>query len=76
MLKKMILASAVSMILAGAMVTVAPAPAEAGVFKCREMAKEKFPDDRKARKAYKKSCKAEHKAYKKAHKKGLLGLRS
>jgi hypothetical protein len=74
MLKKMILAAAVPLILAGAMVTVTPAPADAGT--CRTLAKEKFPDDRKARKAYKKSCKAEHKAYKKTNKKGLLGLRS
>jgi hypothetical protein len=70
-----ILASTASLILAGAAATITPAPAEAGTLKCRAMAKEKFPDDRKARKAYKKSCKAEHKAYKKAHKKGLLGLR-
>jgi hypothetical protein len=67
MLKKMILASAVALILAGTMVTVTPAPAEAGT--CKTLAKAKFPDDRKARKAYKKACKAE----KKAHKNGLLG---
>ena len=68
MLKKVFLAAAMSLVIAGATMTAAPATAEAGSG-CHKAAKAKYPDDRKARHAYKKACKAEHKANKKAHKK-------
>jgi len=71
MLKKVFLAAAASLILAGATMTMAPIPAQAGSG-CHKAAKAEYPDDRKARKAYRKDCKAHHKAYKKAHKKHHL----
>ena len=62
MLKKVFLAAAAAMILAGATVTMAPAPAQAGKSGCHKAAKAKYPHDRKARKAYRKACKADFKA--------------
>ncbi|MGH6865236.1 MAG: hypothetical protein ACREDO_03450 [Methyloceanibacter sp.] len=72
MLKKVFLAGAASLILAGAALTTVPAPAEARS-DCHKMAKAQFPDDRKARHAYKKDCKTQHNAMTKAEKTGLLG---
>jgi hypothetical protein len=66
MLKKVFLAAAAATILAGATVTMAPAPAQAFKSGCHKAAKAQYPHDRKARKAYKKACKAEYKASKKA----------
>jgi hypothetical protein len=54
MLKKMCLAAAASLILAGAALT-APVPASAT--SCKEAAKMQYPDDRKTRRAYHKECK-------------------
>ncbi|MGZ9103936.1 MAG: hypothetical protein ACXW3Y_13845 [Rhodoplanes sp.] len=71
MLKKVFLAAAMSLVMAGATMIAAPAPAQA-FSGCHKAAKEMYPHDRKARKAYKKHCKAVHKAYKKAHKKHRL----
>jgi hypothetical protein len=71
MLKKVFLAAAASLILAGATMTAAPAPAQA-FSGCHKAAKAMYPDDRKARRAYEKDCKAKHKAYKKAHRKHHL----
>jgi hypothetical protein len=68
MLKKVFLAAAASLILAGATMTVPTAPAMA-FSGCHKAAKAKFPHDRKARHAYVKACKAHYKAVKKAHKK-------
>jgi len=51
--------------------TAAPAPAQA-FSGCHKAAKAMYPDDRKARRAYEKDCKAKHKAYKKAHRKHHL----
>jgi hypothetical protein len=65
MLKKVFLAAAAAIILAGATVTMAPAPAQAFKSGCHKAAKAKYPHDRKARKAYKKACKASFKASKK-----------
>ena len=62
MLKKVFLAAAAAVILAGATVTMAPAPAQAGQCGCHKAAKAQYPHDRKARKAYKKACKAHFKA--------------
>ena len=66
MLKKVFLAAAAATILAGATVTMAPAPAQAFKSGCHKAAKAQYPHDRKARKAYRKACKAEYKAMKKA----------
>lgn len=71
MLKKVFLAAAMTLVMAGATMVAAPAPAEA-FSGCHKAAKAKYPDDRKARHAYVKACKAHHKAYKKAHKKHRL----
>ena len=65
MLKKVFLAAAAAIILAGATMTMAPAPAQAFKSDCHKAAKAKYPHDRKARKAYKKACKANFKASKK-----------
>jgi hypothetical protein len=72
MLKKVFLAAAASLILAGATVTVSPAPAFACHSGCHKTAKAMYPKDRKARHAYVKHCKAKYKAWKKAHKKHHL----
>ena len=59
MLKKVFLAAAATLILAGTSMTVVPAPAQAGN-PCHHMAMSK---------AQKKTCKSHYKAYKKAHRK-------
>ena len=69
MLKKVFLASAVSLLLAGVTMTAAPTEVYAGKSHCLKKAKAKYADDRKARRAYKKACHAHYKALKKAHKK-------
>jgi hypothetical protein len=68
MLKKVFLAAAGSLILAGATVAITPTSAIAGSG-CHKAAKQAFPHDHKARHAYKKECKAHYKAWKKANKK-------
>ena len=68
MLKKVFLAAATSLILAGAAIAITPMSAIAGSG-CHKAAKQAFPHDHKARHAYKKECKAHYKAWKKAHKK-------
>ncbi len=62
MLKKVFLAAAAVVILAGATMTLSPAPAQAGHV-CHQKGMSK---------AHHKACKAHHKAYKKAHKKHHL----
>ncbi len=69
MLKKVFLAAAASLVLAGATMTVSSAPAMACHSGCHKAAKAMYPHDRKARHAYVKHCKAKYKAWKKAHKK-------
>ena len=71
MLKKVFLAAAASLILAGATMTAPTAPAMA-CGHCHKAAKAMYPHDKAARHAYKKHCKAKHKAWKKAHKKHHL----
>ncbi len=61
MLKKVLLASAVTGLIAGIAVPVQTSPAQAQMT-CKEAAKSKYPDDRKARNAYKKACKEASKA--------------
>ncbi len=72
MLKKVFLAAAASLILAGATVTVSPAPALACIAAATRPRRPCIPTDRKARHAYVKACKAKYKAWKKAHKKHHL----
>ena len=65
MLKTLLLAATVTGLLAGAAVSVQSTPAEAGS-KCWKAAKAKYPGNWKARHDYRKWCKAEWKAHKKA----------
>jgi hypothetical protein len=72
MLKKVFLAAAASLILAGATVAMAPVPAQA-FSGCHKAAKAAYPHDRKARRAYEKVCKAHYKAHKHHHHHHLFG---
>ena len=72
MLKKVFLAATATLILAGATMTMSPAPAMACHSGCHKAAKATYPTDKVKRHAYKKHCKAVHKAWKKAHKKHHL----
>lgn len=65
MLKTMLLAATVTGLLAGVTVSVQSTPAEAGS-KCWKAAKVKSPDNWKVRRDYRKWCKTEWRAYKKA----------
>lgn len=67
MLKRILIAAAVTGLVAGAALPVQITPAFAGKSGCHESAKAKFPGDKKAAHAFKKECKAHWKAYKKAH---------
>ncbi len=67
MLKTMLLAATVTGLVAGVAVSVQSTPAEAGS-QCRKAAKEKHSGNWKARREFRKWCKAEWKAYKKAKK--------
>jgi len=69
MLKRMILAALATAFVAAFALPVQVAPAAAEGMSCKQSAKAKYADDRKARRAYKKACHAHHKAMKKAHKK-------
>jgi len=71
MLKKVFLAAAASLVLAGATMTMSPAPAMA-CSGCHKAAKAAYPTDKVKRHDYFKHCKAHHKAWKKAHKKHHL----
>lgn len=72
MLKKVFFAAAVSLLAAGVTMTAAPEPAQACHSGCFKKAKAKYAGDHKARKAYRKACKAHYEAWKRAHGKGLL----
>ena len=67
MLKKILVAAAVTGLVASAALPVQITPAFAGKSGCRETAKSKFQGDKKAARAFKKECKAHWKAHKKAH---------
>jgi hypothetical protein len=67
MLKKILVAAAVTGLVAGAALPVQITPALAGKSGCKEAAKAKFEGDRKAQRAFKKECKSHWKAHKKAH---------
>jgi hypothetical protein len=65
MLKKLILTVAAAGLLLGGTAMVQPSTAYACKSGCWKAAKAHYPKDRKARKAYRKHCKAEYKASKK-----------
>jgi len=67
MLKKILVAAAVTGLVAGTALPVQITPAFAGKSGCKETAKAKFTGDRKAQHAFKKECKTHWKAYKTAH---------
>jgi len=62
MLKRLILATFATAFFAATALPVQITPAAAEAMTCREAAKAKFAKDRKARRAYRKECKAESKA--------------
>ena len=66
MLKKILVAAAVTGLIASAALPVQITPAFAGKSGCREAAKSKFQGDKKAARAFKKECKAHWKAMQKA----------
>ena len=74
MLKRIIVAAAVTGLVAGAALPVQITPAHAGKSGCAEAAKSKFPADKKAQHAFKKECKTHWKAHKTAH--GKKGRRA
>jgi hypothetical protein len=61
MLKKVLLATAVTGLIAGIAVPVQTSPAQAQMT-CKDAAKLKYPGDRSARRAYRKACKEAWKA--------------
>jgi len=67
MMKKIILAAAVTGLMTGAAMPLHTSPAEAASG-CFKAAKAKFAGDHKARVAYRKECRAHYKAYKSAQK--------
>jgi hypothetical protein len=70
MWKKVLLASAVTGLLAGVAIPMQTTSADAARSGCRQAAKAKYPGDHKARKAFRHWCKREWKIYKKANKGG------
>jgi hypothetical protein len=70
MLKNVFLAAAASVILAGGMTAAAPVPADAKP-RCDARADAMYPYNKNARKAYKKGCKSDHRAWKKRNDKGI-----
>lgn len=72
MLKKVFLAGGLALVMAGATMTAAPAPAAACHSGCFKKAKALYPHDMKKRHAFRKACKKHYKAYRKAHKHGLF----
>lgn len=65
MLKKVFLATAATLLLAGATMTVQATPAQACKSGCWKAAKAKYPGSLKQRWAYKKWCKKRYRAYRK-----------
>jgi hypothetical protein len=65
MLKKLLLTVAAAGLLLGGAAMVQPTPAFACKSGCAKAAKGHYPSDRKARKAFRKDCKAEYRASKK-----------
>jgi len=67
MWKRVLLALAVTGLLAGAAIPLQSTPADASRSGCREAAKAKFPPDLNGRRAYRQYCRSQWKAYKAAH---------
>ena len=72
MLKKVFLAAALALVVVGASVIAAPTQAYACKSGCWKKAKAMYPHDRKERRAYRKECKAAHKAWRRSHRKHRL----
>ena len=70
MWKKVLLASAVTALLAGVAIPIQPTPADAARSGCHAAAKLKYPGDSKMRKEFRHWCKRQYKIYKAAHKGG------
>jgi hypothetical protein len=70
MLKNVFLAAAATLILAGGITAAAPVPADAKP-RCDARADAMYPYNKNARKAYKKGCKSDHRAWKKRNDKGI-----
>lgn len=66
MLKKVLFSVVATALVAALALPVQIVPAAAEGMTCKEAAKMKFPDDKKARHAWKKECKAHWKAMQKA----------
>ena len=66
MLKKVLFAAVATGLVAATALPLQLSPAQAGSMSCKEAAKVKYPDDKKARHAFKKGCKAAYKATQKA----------
>ena len=71
MLKRMLVAAALTGLIAGVALPAQMTPAFAGKSGCREMSKSKFPGDKKMRRAFEKECKTHWKAHKSTH--GKMG---
>ncbi len=74
MLKRMLVAAALTGLIAGVALPTQMTPAFAGKSGCREMSKSKFQGDRKMRRAFEKECKTHWKAHKSTH--GKMGRHS
>jgi hypothetical protein len=66
MWKKLLLASAITGLLAAAAIPLQTTSADACHSGCREAAKTRFPHDSRTRKEFKRYCKTQYKAYKSA----------
>ena len=73
MWKKVLLASAVTGLLASVAIPIQTIPADAAHSGCRAAAKLKYPGDSRARKEFRHWCKRQYKVYKAAHKGGSKG---
>jgi hypothetical protein len=69
-LKKVSMAAVAALILAGAAISLSPAPAEAR-HGCDARADRIYPYNKHARKAYKKDCRGDYRAWKKRNNKGI-----
>jgi hypothetical protein len=69
-LKKVSLAAVAALILVGAAISLAPVPAEAK-HGCRDRADIVYPHSKHARKAYRKDCRGDYRAWKKRNNKGI-----
>jgi hypothetical protein len=70
MLNKVLLGAAASLVLAFAAMTVAPVPAQAK-YGCDARADRLYPYNKHARKAYKKDCRSDYRAWKRRNDKGI-----